>query len=327
MSFINVEHLNKEFKVLQRESGLKNAFKSFVKRKYKIIKAVDDISFQIEKGEIVGYIGPNGAGKSTTIKMLTGILKRDSGNIVVNGYDPFKDRIKYVKDIGVVFGQKSQLWWDIPVIESFDLIKSIYKISNKDYQENLEELIQMLDLKEFLNTPVRSLSLGQRMRAELAASLLHNPSILFLDEPTIGLDAVSKVSVRKFIKEINKKRNVTVILTSHDMNDIEALTNRLIVIGNGKKLYDGTLSGIKKKFAHKKQLEIIFKGIKNIPNIKDVKIIKKNKNKVLLDVDVDKISISTIVRKYTEVSEIEDVNIINDDIDDIIVKLYQELSI
>ena len=327
MSFIDVKHLNKEFKVLQRDSGLKNAFKSFVKRKYKIIKAVDDISFQIEKGEIVGYIGPNGAGKSTTIKMLTGILKRDSGNIVVNGYDPFKDRIKYVKDIGVVFGQKSQLWWDIPVIESFDLIKSIYKISNKDYQENLEELIQMLDLKEFLNTPVRSLSLGQRMRAELAASLLHNPSILFLDEPTIGLDAVSKVSVRKFIKEINKKRNVTVILTSHDMNDIEALTNRLIVIGNGKKLYDGTLSGIKKKFAHKKQLEIIFKGIKSIPNIKDVKIIKKNKNKVLLDVDVDKISISTIVRKYTEVSEIEDVNIINDDIDDIIVKLYQELSI
>ena len=327
MSFISVEHLNKEFKVLQRDSGLKNAFKSFVKRKYKIIKAVDDISFQIEKGEIVGYIGPNGAGKSTTIKMLTGILKRDSGTIDINGYDPFKDRIKYVRNIGVVFGQKSQLWWDIPVIESFELLKSIYKISDKDYKENLEELVKLLDLKDFLNTPVRNLSLGQRMRADLAASLLHNPSILFLDEPTIGLDAVSKVSVRNFIKEINKKRNVTVILTSHDMYDIEALTNRLIVIGNGKKLYDGTLSGIKKKFAHKKQLEIIFKGMKVIPNIKDVEIIKKTKNKVLLDVDVDKISISKIVKKYTEVSEIEDVNIINEDIDDIIVKLYQELSI
>lgn len=327
MSFINVEHLNKEFKVLQRDSGLKNAFKSFVKRKYKVIKAVDDISFQIEKGEIVGYIGPNGAGKSTTIKMLTGILKRDSGDINIDGYDPFKDRIKYVKNIGVVFGQKSQLWWDIPVIESFELIKSIYKISDKDYKDNLNELVKMLQLESFLTTPVRSLSLGQRMRAELAASLLHNPSILFLDEPTIGLDAVSKVSVRKFIKEINKKRKVTVILTTHDMSDIEALTNRLIVIGNGKKLYDGTLSGIKKKFSHKKQLEIIFKGIKNIPNIKNVDIIKKTKNRVLLDVDIEKITISKIVRQYSEVSEIEDVNVINEDIDDIIVKLYKELSI
>ena len=327
MSFISVEHLNKEFKVLQRDSGLKNAFKSFVKRKYKVIKAVDDISFQIEKGEIVGYIGPNGAGKSTTIKMLTGILKRDSGDINIDGYDPFKDRIKYVKNIGVVFGQKSQLWWDIPVIESFELIKSIYKISDKDYKDNLNELVKMLQLESFLTTPVRSLSLGQRMRAELAASLLHNPSILFLDEPTIGLDAVSKVSVRKFIKEINKKRKVTVILTTHDMSDIEALTNRLIVIGNGKKLYDGTLSGIKKKFSHKKQLEIIFKGIKNIPNIKNVDIIKKTKNRVLLGVDIEKITISKIVRQYSEVSEIEDVNVINEDIDDIIVKLYKELSI
>ena len=327
MSFINVEHLNKEFKVLERDIGLKNAFKSFVKRRYKVIKAVDDVSFQVEKGEIVGYIGPNGAGKSTTIKMLTGILKRDSGNIVIDGYDPFKDRIKYVKNIGVVFGQKSQLWWDIPVIESFELIKSIYKISDDDYEKNKKELVKLLQLESFLNTPVRSLSLGQRMRAELAASLLHNPSILFLDEPTIGLDAVSKVSVRNFIKEINRKRKVTVILTSHDMSDIEALTNRLIVIGNGKKLYDGTLSGIKKKFSHKKQLEIIFKKIENIPNIKNVELIKKTKNKVLLGIDIDKTSISSIVREYTKVCEIEDVNIINEDIDDIIVKLYQELNI
>ena len=211
MSFISVKHLNKEFKVLQRDSGLRNAFKSLIKRKYKIIKAVDDISLEIEKGEIVGYIGPNGAGKSTTIKMLCGILKADSGTIKVAGFDPFRDRKQYVKNIGVVFGQKSQLWWDIPVIDSFELLKSIYKISDKDYNETKNELVELLDLEDILTIPVRQLSLGQRMRAEIAASLLHNPKILFLDEPTIGLDAVSKLEVRKFIKEISKKKKVTVI--------------------------------------------------------------------------------------------------------------------
>ena len=247
MSFITVKNLNKTFKVYERKSGLKEAFKSLVKRKVKYVHAVDDISFDIKKGEIVGYIGPNGAGKSTTIKMLCGILKPDSGDITVAGFNPFKDRVKYVKNIGVVFGQKSQLWWDIPVMDSFDLLKDIYKISDEDYKKNLNELIELLQLEKFLHTPVRQLSLGERMRCEICASLLHNPKILFLDEPTIGLDAVSKVRVRKFIKEINRKRKVTIILTSHDMQDIESLTNRLIVIGHGKKLYDGTLSGIKHK--------------------------------------------------------------------------------
>lgn len=327
MCFISVEGLNKTFKVLQRDSGLKNAFRSLFKRDYKYINAVDNVSFEIEEGEIVAYIGPNGAGKSTTIKMLTGILKPDSGKINVGGFDPFSDRKKYVSNIGVVFGQKSQLWWDIPVIDSFDLLRDIYKISKEDYDKTKNELIRMLDLKDFINTPVRQLSLGQRMRCEIAASLLHRPKILFLDEPTIGLDAVSKVQVRKFIKEINKKEKVTIILTSHDMSDIEALTNRVIVIGHGKKLYDGTLNGIKKKFSNKKKLEIIYNKLNNLPKLKDVEIIEKKEHKIILDVDTNKNTISGIIEKFTKECEIQDVNVINEDIDSIIVKLYQDLEL
>ena len=327
MSFIVVKNLNKTFKVLQRDSGLINAFKSLFKRNYKEIKAVDNISFNINKGEIVAYIGPNGAGKSTTIKMLTGILKPDSGTIVVDKLNPFNDRIKYVKNIGVVFGQKSQLWWDIPVEDSFLLLKDIYKLDDKEYEKTKEELIELLNLKDFLKTPVRQLSLGQRMRCEIAASLLHNPKILFLDEPTIGLDAISKIAVRKFIKEINKKKKVTIILTSHDMSDIEALTNRIIVIGHGKLLYDGSLNGIKKRFSKEKRLEIIYKKLDSIPHIKDVEIIKKENNKVLLNVNMETNSISNVIREYSKVCEIEDVNVQENNIDNIIVKLYQEYNL
>ena len=327
MSFIIVKNLNKTFKILQRDSGLINAFKTLIKREYKYIKAVDNISFNIEKGEIVGYIGPNGAGKSTTIKMLTGILKPDSGEIKVDGFNPFNDRVKYVKNIGVVFGQKSQLWWDIPVEDSFLLLKDIYKIKDKEYEKNKKELIELLNLKDILKTPVRQLSLGQRMRCEIAASLLHNPKILFLDEPTIGLDAISKMQVRKFIKEINKKKKVTIILTSHDMNDIEALTNRIIVIGHGKKLYDGSLNDIKKNFNKNKQVEIFFKSLSNNLKIKDVEVIKKEKNKVLLNVDMTKNTISNVIREYSKICEIEDVNVLPSNIDDVIIKLYKEYNL
>ncbi len=327
MSFIIVKDLNKTFKVYTRDSGLINAFKSFIKREYKEIKAVDNISFNINKGEIVAYIGPNGAGKSTTIKMLTGILKPDSGKILIDGFTPSIDRIKYVKNIGVVFGQKSQLWWDIPVEDSFLLLKDIYKINDKEYQKTKEELIELLNLKEFLKTPVRQLSLGQRMRCEIAASLLHNPKILFLDEPTIGLDAISKVQVRKFIKEINEKKKVTIILTSHDMTDIEALTNRVIVIGHGKKLYDGKLNDIKKKFNNKKQVEIVYKKMTNFPKVKGTEVIKKQRNKVLLEVKVNEKTISEVIREYSKVCEIEDVNILENSIDNVIVKLYEEYNL
>lgn len=327
MSYIIVKNLNKTFKVNVRDSGLINAFKSLVKRNYKEIKAVDNISFKINEGEIVGYIGPNGAGKSTTIKMLTGILRPDSGEIKIGGFTPFIDRVKYVKNIGVVFGQKSQLWWDIPVDDSFLLLKDIYKIKDEYYLERKEELVKLLKLKDLLKMPVRQLSLGQRMRCEIAASLLHNPKVLFLDEPTIGLDAVSKVEVRKFIKEINEKKKVTIILTSHDMTDIESLTNRVIVIGHGKILYDGKFSDIKKKYNRNKKVEIIYKNITSTPKIKNVEIIKKERNKVLLEVDMEKNSISDVIREYTKVCEISDVNIIENDIDNVIVNLYEEYNL
>lgn len=326
MSFITVKHLNKTFKVYERKNGLKGAFKSLIKRKVKLIHAVDDISFDIKKGEIVGYIGPNGAGKSTTIKMLCGILKPDSGEVSVAGFNPFQDRVKYVKNIGVVFGQKSQLWWDIPVIDTFELLKDIYKIKDEDYKKNLNELIELLQLEKFLHTPVRQLSLGERMRCEICASLLHNPKILFLDEPTIGLDAVSKVRVRKFIKEINKKRKCTIILTSHDMQDIESLTNRLIVIGHGKKLYDGTLSGIKHKYSSTKKLEILYNNLIEAPVIEDVSILKKEKNRILLEVNNNQ-SISNIVKVYSDYCEIKDINVINKTIDEIIYELYKEMNL
>ena len=285
------------------------------------------MSFEINEGEIVAYIGPNGAGKSTTLKMLCGILKPDSGKILVSGLNPFDDRVKYVSNIGVVFGQKSQLWWDIPVDDSFELLKNIYKISDEDYQKTKEELTKLLKLDDLLNVPVRQLSLGQRMRCEIAASLLHNPKILFLDEPTIGLDAVSKVAVRKFIKEINIKKNVTIILTSHDMTDIEALTNRVIVIGHGIKLYDGTLSGIKKKFSNHKRLEILYRKLKYVPKLNNVSVIEKKRNYILLDVNLDKTNVSNVVNDFSKVCEINDINLLEDNMDDIIIKLYEDYNL
>ena len=267
MDIITVNGLNKEYKIVKRDSGFKNALKSFIKREYRIVKAVDDISFKIKKGEIVGYIGPNGAGKSTTIKMLCGILAPDKGEINILGMNPVDDRIKYVKEIGVVFGQKSQLWWDIPAEDSFDLLKDIYKIPDEEYKKNKKELVEILHLEEIIKSPVRQLSLGERMKCELVASLLHSPKILFLDEPTIGLDAVSKVIVRDFIKKINKERKVTVILTTHDMADIESLTDRLIVIGHGHKLYDGSVRELKEKYSNEKVVEIIYENMKKIPKI------------------------------------------------------------
>ena len=243
---ITMENVCKSYKVAKRNAGFKEACKSLFKREYEEIQALKDVSFTIQDGEMVGYIGPNGAGKSSTIKILSGILTPDSGQCLVDGRVPWKNRIDHVAKIGVVFGQRSQLWWDVPVIDSFELLKDIYSISEHTYRSNLEELTELLNLGELLRTPTRQLSLGQRMRCEVAASLLHNPRILFLDEPTIGLDAVSKLAVREFIKKQNQVHGTTVILTTHDMQDIEALTNRIILIGKGQILMDGTLDDIKK---------------------------------------------------------------------------------
>lgn len=243
---IQAEHLQKTFRVRKRNAGFKNAAKAFFSREYEEIHALNDVSFRIEDGEAVSYIGPNGAGKSSTIKILSGILTPDSGTCVIDGRVPWKDRRAHVSQIGVVFGQRSQLWWDVPVIDSFELIRDIYAVTEDVYKRNLRDLTDLLNLSEILKTPARSLSLGQRMRCEIAASLLHDPRILFLDEPTIGLDAVSKIAVREFVLDMNKRRGTTVILTTHDMQDVEALAQRVLLIGKGRILLDGTLDDIRR---------------------------------------------------------------------------------
>ena len=245
---ITMENICKSYRVAKRNAGFGAACKALFHREYEVIEALKDISFTIGNGEMVGYIGPNGAGKSSTIKILSGILTPEEGTCRINGLIPWKNRIQHVKNIGVVFGQRTQLWWDVPVLDSFELLKEIYRIDPFIYRRNLEQLSHMLNLSELLKTPVRQLSLGQRMRCEIAASLLHDPKILFLDEPTIGLDAVSKLAVRDFILQLNREKNTTVILTTHDMQDIEALTNRVILIGKGKVLLDGTIDDIRKDF-------------------------------------------------------------------------------
>lgn len=243
---IEVSHITKTYRVAKRDAGFINAFHSLFHREYEEIRALDDVSFTIQDGEMVGYIGPNGAGKSSTIKILSGILTPDSGTCVIHGRIPWGNRIRHVADIGVVFGQRSQLWWDVPVADSFELLKDIYRIDDAVYRKNREELTELLNLSELLRTPTRQLSLGQRMRCEIAASLLHSPRLLFLDEPTIGLDAVSKLAVRDFIRRLNAEHHTTVILTTHDMQDIEALASRILLIGKGRILMDGTLDDIRR---------------------------------------------------------------------------------
>lgn len=327
MSFINVNHISKTFKVAKRQSGLKSSLKSFFKRNYIYIEAVKDVSFEIEKGEIIGYIGPNGAGKSTTIKMLSGILTPDEGTININGLSPSKDRIKYVSNIGVVFGQRSQLWWDIPALDTFDLLKDIYKLDESEFNKTKEQLIELLDLKNIVNIPVRQLSLGQRMRCEIAASLIHKPSILFLDEPTIGLDAESKIKVRNFIKKINKEMNTTIILTTHDMSDIEALAKRIILIGKGRILYDGNIKKLKEKYDNTKEIQIITKNKLNKLNKKG--IIKQTKKdygyNFILDTNI--LSISNFLKYLSNLIDIKDIEIENENIDNIILKLYKDCEI
>jgi ABC-2 type transport system ATP-binding protein len=242
---IVVERLTKSYFVAERAPGLLGAVKGLVHRRRRRIEALTDVSFSLARGELLGFIGPNGAGKSTTIKILSGILRPDSGRVEVDGLIPYADRIRHVARIGVVFGQRTQLWWDLPVIDGFDLLRDIYRVDRAAYAETRDELVAMLRLERLLDQPVRQLSLGQRMRAEIAAALLHAPSILFLDEPTIGLDAPSKLAVRGFVKRLNRERGVTVLLTTHDMHDIDALAERVIVIGHGRVLADGTFDSLR----------------------------------------------------------------------------------
>ena len=326
MSFIEVKDISKTFKVPVKGEGKFGALKSFFSRKYRYIEAIKDISFNVEKGEIVGYIGPNGAGKSTTIKILSGILVPDSGSVKINRMVPWKERKKYVSQIGVVFGQRSQLWWDIPAIDTFNLLKDIYKIDEKTYQKTLNELVELLDLKDIINIPVRQLSLGNRMKCEIASALIHKPKILFLDEPTIGLDAVSKKIVREFIQKINKNENVTVILTTHDMADIEALAKRIILIGKGQILYDGSLNKLKKDYDYLRKIRVYTKDKVSLEDNAIVNIIKHDDG-IEFIIDIRKKEINDFIKVISSKMSISDIDIDRGDIDELIVKLYEDFKI
>ena len=323
---IELHNISKTFRVARRNSGFGEAVKALFKREYTEIHALSDVSFTIGDGEMVGYIGPNGAGKSSTIKIMSGILTPDSGECTINGLTPWKNRAAHVANIGVVFGQRSQLWWDVPVIDSFELLKDVYKIPDNVYRDSLDELITLLDLSEIIRTPARQLSLGQRMRCEIAASLVHRPSILFLDEPTIGLDAVSKIAVREFIKKINRERGTTVILTTHDMQDIEALTERILLIGAGKILLDGSLSELKAKSSTVRTLNLRYSdGI--LPALDGV-VIRSNENgHAVCSVDTAVIPVSRAIEMYSAAISITDLSVEGTTAEELVVSLYKEFDI
>ena len=328
---IRVENLSKEFKSNKKYPGFKGAIKSFFSTEYITKRAVDDISFEINDGEIVGYIGANGAGKSTTIKMMTGILTPTNGRVFVNGLVPYENREENAKNIGVVFGQKTQLWWDLPISETFSLLKDIYDVSDEDFEERMKFLKGVLGLGEFFLSPVRTLSLGQRMRADLAAALIHNPKVIYLDEPTIGLDVVVKENVRKAIKEINFKYGTTIILTTHDLDDIEELCNRIIIIDKGKKIYDGEIKGVKEEYGYLATVEIQVKEEISLENLnifddicedKDFKIDFKE-SKLYITFNINKISSSEIISRVIKNLTVVDFAIKETSIEDIVKKMYK----
>jgi len=329
MSVISVENLKKEYKISVKKEGLRGALLSLFNPQYEIKEAVKGVSFEIEEGEMVGYIGANGAGKSTTIKMLTGILTPTSGKVLINGLIPTKNRIKNNMQIGAVFGQRTQLWWDIPVIESYKLIQKIYEIPMETYNENIEYFSETLGLKDLLNVPVRQLSLGQKMRCEIAAAFLQNPKIVYLDEPTIGLDFMVKEKIRTFIKKINRERKITVILTTHDLQDIEEICSRIIVIDKGSIIFDGALDAIKEEFSKFQVANVLVKDL--TPELKDYLDNHDIKFEVL-SIDEDKsinikfnkeeITIAGIFEQITKRATILDLSIDDVGIDTIVKALY-----
>jgi len=324
MPHIVVENLVKTYRIAERRPGLWGAVRGLVHRRHRQISAVDGLSFAIEPGELVGYIGPNGAGKSTTVKLLSSILVPDSGRCEVAGRVPWRDRIAHVRDIGVVFGQRTQLWWDLPVAESFDLLREIYRVPADAHQRSRDELVAQLDLAPLLDVPVRQLSLGQRMRCDLAAALLHSPSTLFLDEPTIGLDAVSKLAIRDFITNINRERGVTVILTTHDMDDVEALCHRIILISEGRILVDGTLAKLRTRVSSERRLIIdLVNGEEDVADA-DATLIRRDGHRVHLGFDPDRTPAADLIARVTARHAVRDLFVENPPIEEIIARFYRE---
>lgn len=327
MAIISVTDLSKKFKVPKRKPGFLRGLSSLIWREYHTKTALDCISFDIEEGELVGYIGPNGAGKSTTVKILSGILVPNSGNVSVMGKTPWKHRIETVSQLGVVFGQRTQLWWDLPVIESFELLKDIYKIPTLTYKRSLDNLVDALQISKLCEIPVRQLSLGQRMRCDIAASLLHSPKILFLDEPTIGLDAVSKLAVRDFIHHLNKEHKVTIMLTTHDMDDIESLCSRVLILNEGRIFLDGTLNDLRKKIAPERRLIVDLQVENDTLSDPEAVVIKQEGHRVWLSYNPTRTPTPELIRRVTMKHAIRDLYVENPPIEEIVAKLYRDANI
>ena len=323
MAVIKVEKLSKNFKVKIKEKGFKGSLKSIIKPKYKIVKAVKNISFEVEKGEMIAFIGPNGAGKSTSIKMMTGILFPDKGDIDILGLDPSKDRKRLAYSIGCVFGQKEQLWTHLTPYDNFKFFGAIYDIPESRVEKKIEELRELFELDEFINTPVRNLSLGQRIRCEIVASLIHEPKILFLDEPTIGLDPVVKEKIRTLKKRMNKEYKTTVVLTSHDVSDIEKLCKRVIIVNKGQIVLDDTMENLKYHYLNKKIIDVKMKEKVNLDDVEGITILKDKDYNLKLEVDLKKKNISDAI-DLLNTDNIVDINISNVLLEEIISEIYKD---
>lgn len=324
MSIITVKNLRKEFKVSKHYRGMLGTLRNLTTREFTLVKAVDNIDFTIARGELVGYLGPNGAGKSTTIKMLTGLLTPTGGEVVVNGRVPHQQRQLYVQRIGAVFGQRTTLWWDLPVIESLELLRHIYRIPADRYRQNLHEFTTLLEMQSFLNTPVRSLSLGQRMRADICAALLHDPDLLFLDEPTIGLDVVAKERIREFVRHVNSARGVTILLTTHDMADVERLCSRVMIIDHGRLLYNGRLQTLQDRFGGKRELVVDFAEPYPQVTVPGVTLTSYHDLRATYEFERQTISASELIGLLSTQYRIRDLSVREPDIESTIRRIYQE---
>ena len=322
MPIVETSSLRKVFRSIKREPGLSGAVRALFSRAYEETVAVNDVSFALEAGELVGYIGPNGAGKSTTIKMLTGILVPTSGVVRVAGIEPHKQRQRNAQNIGVVFGQRSQLYWDLPLRESFELLRSIYDIPRARFRENLNTFSTLLDLESFMSTPVRQLSLGERMRGDFAAALLHEPPVVYLDEPTIGLDIVAKEAIREFIAAMSRERGTTVILTTHDLADVERLCSRIVLIDDGRVIYDGPLEALRERYGTHRTLIVHLAEDCGEFAVADAEIVKREHNTLHFRFDRKRVSAEALVRRVTEKCAIADIAITEPDIETIVRGIY-----
>jgi ABC-2 type transport system ATP-binding protein len=322
MPNIVLENLTKRFRVAERRPGALGALTGLVRRRWRAVDALRGISFSLEEGELLGLIGPNGAGKSTTLKILCGILEPSGGQCEVSGLVPWRERVRHVARIGAVFGQRTQLWWDLPVIDSFELLRDIYRVSANDYRRNVDELIALLDLERLLDTPVRQLSLGQRMRCEIAASMVHAPPVLFLDEPTIGLDAVAKLAVRDFVRTLNRERGVTVILTTHDMHDVEALAERVIVIGKGLILADTSLASLRRDMIVERRLRVQFAGDVADVEVAGTTVRRRGGRFVELSFDPRSTAAHGLIADIASRYDVEDLHVDEPPIEEVVAQFY-----